>query len=72
MTVITINVPDNNKNIISDISKMAKKAGYEAIVNNDDDFSAGELALLEEAFREAMLIKAGKIKPIPASELWNE
>jgi hypothetical protein len=72
MTTITINIPDSNKKIISDIANLVKGAGYEVAITNDDDFSDNEFTVLAEAYKEALLIKDGKAKAIPASELWNE
>jgi len=69
---ITINIPDNHSNIISEISSMVKTAGGEIFVYADDDLSDQEFEMLKSAYKEALLIKDGKLKTIPASELWND
>lgn len=72
MTTLTINLPDSGKDIISDISALVKSAGGEISINSDDDLSDNEFALLKESYKEALLIKDGKSKGIPTSELWND
>lgn len=72
MTTLTINIPDSNPAIISEISSIVKNAGGDVSIYNDDDLSADELALLEESYKEALLIKDGKLTGIPVSELWND
>lgn len=72
MTTLTINIPDSSKSIISDISALAKKAGLDVYISDDDDLTDGEFKLLAESYKEALLIKDGKLKAIPASELWND
>ena len=72
MTTLTINIPDSNKRVISDITNIVSNAGYELLVNNDDDFRKEALFVLIDAYKEALLIKDGKAKAIPASELWND
>ncbi len=72
MTIVTINIPDSNESIISDISALVKNAGLDMYISNDDDLSNDEFALLAESYKEALLIKDGKLKAIPASELWND
>jgi hypothetical protein len=72
MTILTINIPDSNKSIISDISALVKKAGLDIYISSDDDLTNEEFELLAESYKEALLIKDGRIKAIPASELWND
>jgi hypothetical protein len=72
MTTLTINIPDSGKNIIPDISALVKSAGGDISVNSDDDLSDEEFTLLKESYKEALLIKDGKLKGIPTSQLWND
>lgn len=72
MTTLTIDIPDSNKSIISDIATLAKSAGLNVIIHSDDDFNDEEFAALAESYKEALLIKDGKLKGIPVSELWND
>jgi hypothetical protein len=71
MTTLVIEIPDNE---ITDISNIIKaKGGNVFYVNADDeDMTPAELALMKRGLKEAMLIKEGKIKAIPISELWND
>ena len=71
MTTLTIQLPDDKKNVIADIADIIKKAGGRIDVDTDD-LSAKEFEMLQEAFKEALDIKAGLKKGIPASELWND
>jgi hypothetical protein len=72
MTVLTINLPENSADIISDISSLVKSAGGEISILSDDDFSDTEFNTLKEGYKEALLIKDGKLKGIPLSDLWND
>ena len=71
MTTLTIQLPDSESSIIPTISNLIKKAGGSIIIDNDD-LSEAEFAALQEACKEAVLIKEGKLKGIPASDLWND
>jgi hypothetical protein len=72
MTTLTINIPDDSLDIISDITSLVKSAGGEISVSLDEGLSDDEMALLKSAYKEALLIKDGKLKGVPASELWND
>ncbi len=53
-------------------NKNRKKVKKKLIkVMTDNDLSVGELVLLKEGFIEALQIKSGVKKGIPASELWK-
>ena len=39
---------------------------------DNEDLTPKELELLKKGLKEALLIKEGKIKSIPFSELWNK
>lgn len=71
MTTLIIEIPDSETGDISDIVKA--KGGNVVYVNTDDeDLTLDELELLKRGIKEALLIKEGKIKSIPFSELWND
>jgi hypothetical protein len=71
MTTLIIEIPDNQTGDISDIVKA--RGGNVVYVNTDDeDLTADELESLKRGIKEALLIKEGKIKSIPFSELWND
>jgi hypothetical protein len=53
-------------------NRLQKKAGLQISINDDDNLSEDEFTSLQEGLKEAMLIKKGIIKGIPASELWND
>ncbi|QQL51460.1 hypothetical protein [Mucilaginibacter ginkgonis] len=72
MTTLTINIPDDSSNAISDISKIVKKIGGHIAVSSDDDISDEELEIISKSYKEALLIKDGKINKVPASKLWDE
>ena len=72
MTTLTINIPDDSSDIISDITSLVKNAGGEISISFDEGLSEDEMELLKSAYKEALLIKDGKLKGIPASELWND
>jgi hypothetical protein len=70
MTTLTIEIPDSER---ASILKVVKKAGGNIIdIDSDDDLSKAEFKLLQESYKEALQIRDGKIKAIPASELWND
>lgn len=72
MTTLTINIPDDSSDIISDITSLVKNAGGEISISFDEGLSVDEMELLKSAYKEALLIKDGKLKGIPASGLWND
>jgi hypothetical protein len=68
---ITIELPDTAKDIVAALSTLIKDAGGSISVD-DDNLSQAEFDLLQESYREALLIKKGAVKGIPASDLWND
>jgi len=73
MTTLIIEVPDNASDIIAAITDITQKAGLRINIDkNDEGLSKKEFKSLENACKEAALIKKGLSKPIPASELWND
>lgn len=73
MTTLTVSIPDDNEAVISAISKIVGKAGGEiSVLSSDEDLCEAEFASLKSAYKEALLIKDGKVKGIPISELWND
>jgi hypothetical protein len=71
MTTLIIEIPDSET---ADISNIVKARGGNVVyVNTDDEnLTPAELGLLKRGLKEALLIKEGKIKSIPFSELWND
>jgi hypothetical protein len=72
MTTLIMEFPDNASSAISSIIKDAEKAGAFVHIENEEDLSPAEFELLKESYKEALLIKDGVVKAIPASELWND
>lgn len=73
MTTLTINIPDDSEAIISAISTIVSNAGGEiSISSSDDDLSQSEFDSLKSAYQETLLIKDGKAKAVPISDLWND
>ena len=73
MTTLTIEIPDDNSSVLSDLIKLTKNAGLKVrIDNNEDNLSKSEFQSLKNAAEEAVLIKKGLSKGIPVSELWND
>ncbi len=71
MTTITLEIPDS---ATGDISNFVKEKGG-SILNmykDDEDLSESEVELLKRGLKEALLIKEGKVKSIPFSDLWND
>ena len=71
MTTLTIELPDNKTSVIADIADIIKKVGGHMDIDSDD-LSPKEFEMLQEGFKEALAIKNGLLKGIPASELWND
>ena len=73
MTTLTIEIPDDNSSLLSELIKLTKNAGLKVRINNDEDnLSESEFQSLKNAAEEAVLIKKGLSKGIPISELWND
>jgi len=73
MTTLTIEIPDDNSSLLSELIKLTKNAGLKVRIDNDEDnLSESEFQSLKNAAEEAVLIKKGLSKGIPASELWND
>jgi len=73
MTTLTIEIPDNNSSLLSELIKLTKNAGLKVRIDNDEDnLSESEFQSLKNAAEEAVLIKKGLSKGIPVSELWND
>lgn len=71
MTTLIIEIPDKETEDIANIIKA--KGGNVVHVNADEeDLTPHELELLKKGLNEALLIREGKIKSIPFSELWND
>jgi len=73
MTTLTIEIPDDNSSLLSELIKLTKNAGLNVRMDNDEDnLSESEFQSLKNAAEEAVLIKKGLLKGIPVSELWND
>jgi hypothetical protein len=73
MTTLTIEIPDDNSSLLSELIELTKNAGLKVSINNDEDnLSESEFQSLKNAAEEAVLIKKGLSKGIPVSELWND
>jgi hypothetical protein len=70
MTTLTIEIPDSEITIVSDFIK--KRGGIVLNIDSDIDLTEAEFALMQESYKEALLIKKGVIKALPVSELWND
>ena len=70
MTTLTIEIPDSEKALIFKYIK--KRGGNILTVDPEEDLTATEFALLQESYKEALLIKSGAVKALPISELWND
>jgi hypothetical protein len=70
MTTLTIEIPDKEKAIVFEFIK--NKGGNILSIDSEDDLAEAEFALLQESYKEALLIKKGVIKALPISELWND
>lgn len=71
MTKLTIEIPESEQIDVFDFIKQ-KGGNILTIDAADDDLEAEEFALLQESYKEALLIKKGIIKSLPVSELWDE
>jgi len=71
MTTITLEVPESATDDISNFVK-AKGGNILNIHSDDEDLSEDEIELMKRGLKEALLIKEGKVKSIPFSELWND
>ena len=73
MTTLTIEIPDDNSSLLSELINLTKNAGLKVRIDNDEDnLSESEFQSLKNAAEEAVLIKKGLSKGIPVSELWND
>jgi hypothetical protein len=73
MTTLTIEIPDDNSSVLSELIKLTNNAGLKVSIDSDEDnLSESEFKSLKNAAEEAVLIKKGLSKGIPLSELWND
>ena len=71
MATLIIEIPDYQVNGISSLIK--EKGGTVVNANaGEENLTPVELELLKRGLKEALLIKEGKLKSIPFSELWND
>lgn len=71
MTTLIIEIPDDKKSILSELTTITKNAGLKVSIDNDG-LSEAEFKSLQDACNEAVLIKKGLSKGILPSELWND
>jgi hypothetical protein len=71
MTTLIIEIPENDADEISNIVR-ARGGNVVEIDADDENLTPAELEFLKRGLNEALLIKEGKIKSIPFSELWND
>jgi hypothetical protein len=71
MTTLIIEIPDKETEDIANIVR-AKGGNIVHVDANEEDLTLEEVELLKKGLKEALLIKEGKIKSIPFSELWND
>jgi hypothetical protein len=64
-------IPDGDANEISNIVR-ARGGNVVEIDGDDENLTPAELTLLKRGLNEALLIKEGKIKSIPFSDLWSD
>jgi hypothetical protein len=71
MTTLIIEIPDSEA---KDISNIVRARGGNVVDANaeDENLTSTELDLLKRGLKEALLIKEGKVKSIPFSELWTD
>lgn len=71
MTTLTIQIPDSQTDVINTISNLIKDIGGYIDIENDD-LSQKEFELLQESYKEVLMVRDGLKKATPASELWND
>jgi len=73
MTTLIIEIPDGESSAIAAITNITTNAGLKISIETDDDkLSEEEIRALQNACEEAVLIKKGLAKSIPAFQLWND
>jgi len=74
MTTLTIQIPDNETDLIKTIADIVKEVeGTHMDINSDDDgLSEKELLSISKSLKEAVMIKNGKLKSLSMDDLWDE
>jgi len=73
MTTLIIEIPDDKKSVLTELTAITQNAGLTVSIDNDDEgLSESEFKSLQAACNEAVLIKKGLSKGILPSELWND
>jgi hypothetical protein len=74
MTTLTIQLPDNETEIITTISAIVKnvKGSSINIDSADEGLTEHELTSLKRSLKEVAMIKKGELKPLSMSDLWDE
>jgi len=78
MTTLTIEIPPKFEKAFAELIEQlggkivsTRKKSNRASDEDDEKLTPAELELLRRGLKEALLIKGGKIKSSPFSELWN-
>jgi hypothetical protein len=71
MITLIIEIPDSEVKEISNIVKTKGGSVFNAS-EDDDNLTEDELESLKRGLKEALLIKEGKMKGRPLSELWDD
>jgi hypothetical protein len=71
MTTLIIEIPDVEVEELSNIIKAKGGSVFDA-KTVDENLTEDELESLKRGLKEALLIKEGKIKGRPFSELWDD
>ena len=71
MTTLIIEIPDIEVKEISNIVRAEGGSVFNAS-EDEENLTADELESLKRGLKEALLIKEGKIKGTPLSELWDD
>ena len=74
MTTLSIQLPDNETAIITEITKIVNnvKGSHIDIFIDDEGLTENELTSLKRSLMEVALIKKGELKPLSMSDLWDE
>ena len=71
MTTLIVEIPDTEVKEISNIVR-AKGGSVFNASEDEENLTVDELESLKIGLKEALLIKEGKIKGTPLSELWDD
>ena len=74
MTTLTIQLPDEQTDVIAAISEMVRNinGSHIEIDSDDDGFTEAEFNSLKTSLKEVAMIKTGELKPLSMNDLWDE